>query len=111
MDLKAGSVLYVRIDYKAGEREAAEQDALDSMAYLQSLAQERYLLVGLFGDFENMEACADCEMSDTAGVAMAIFEAKDLEEAKEISNKDPLIQRGFYRCEVQKWNLMITSNG
>ena len=111
MNLKAGSALYVRIDYKVKGKTESEQDIMDSMAYLQSLTQERNFLVGIFGDMEQMQEHAEHEISDTDGIAMALFEAESLEEAKEISNKDPLIERGFYRCQVQKWNIMISSKG
>ena len=50
MDLKEGMALYVRIDDKAGERDETEQDALDSMNYLQQIAKERFLLAGIFGE-------------------------------------------------------------
>ncbi|GLC78337.1 hypothetical protein LBYZC6_04510 [Lacrimispora brassicae] len=69
------------------------------MEYLQSIAQERYFLAGIFGNME---------MKDMNG-AMILFEAKDFEEAQRIANNDPLIERGFYRCEVYQWNLMFLS--
>lgn len=99
MNLKEGSILYVRIDYKTGDKEETQQDALDSMEYLQRIAQERYLLAGIFGnmEMENMDG------------AMILFEAKDFEEAQRIANNDPLIKKGFYRCGVHQWNLMILS--
>ncbi len=43
MTLAEGSVLYVRIDSKAGTMQESEQDAMDSMAYLEKIARERYL--------------------------------------------------------------------
>lgn len=99
MKLTEGSVLYVRIDYKAEKKEATNQDAQDSMDYLQSIAKERYLLAGVFGDLE---------FEDING-AMILFEAKDLEEAQKIAHRDPIIERGFYRCEIYRWNLMLLS--
>ena len=101
MNLKEGSVLYVRIDYKAGEKSETEQDAMDSMNYLQNIAKERYLVAGLFGDME----------TEKIDRAMILFEAKDLEEAKKIANNDPIIERGFYRCQLYKWNVMLLSEG
>ena len=99
MNLKEGSMLYVRIDYKAGEKDETEQDAMDSMDYLQNIAKERYLVAGLFGDME-------IEKIDGA---MILFEAKDLEEAQKIANNDPIIVRGFYKCQLYKWNVMFLS--
>lgn len=99
MKLKEGSVLYVRIDYPIAGKEAAQQDIMDSVAYLQGLAAQRYLLAGVLGDIE----------AHAIEGGMALYEAKDLEEAKKLAQEDPLISRGFYRAEVQKWNLMILS--
>lgn len=99
MKLKEGSILYVRIDYKIGDKDETEQDAQDCMEYLQNIAQERYLIAGLNGNME---------MGIMDG-AMVLFEAKDLEEAQKIAINDPIIQRGFYRCEVHQWNVMLLS--
>lgn len=99
MELKEGSVLYVRIDYKIGDKMETEQDSQDTMEYLQGIAQERYLLAGVFGNMETEEI----------GGAMIIFEAKDLVEAQKICDNDPIIKRGFYRYELKQWNLMILS--
>lgn len=99
MKLKEGSTIYVRIDYKIGDKHETEKDAQDCMDYLQSLAKERYLIAGMLGDMERMQIDG----------AMLLFEAKDLEEAKEIANNDPIIERGFYRCEVYQWNVVLLS--
>lgn len=100
MKLKEGSVLYVRIDYKIGEQVESEQDAMDCMEYLEKIAKERYLVAGVFGDMEKEEMNG----------AMMLFEASSLEEAKEITEKDPIIERGFYRYELYHWNVMLVSN-
>lgn len=97
MNLKQGSILYARIDYTADLSEMTDQDAMDSMAYNSGLAKERYLVAGIFGNMEQGEITG----------AMALFEAKDLEEAKSISDNDPIIKRGFYRYEIHKWNVML----
>ena len=99
MNLKEGSVLYARIDYKIGDRQETERDAMDSMEYLQKIAAERYLAAGVFG---NMEL-------GTMDGAMVLFEAKNLAEAQKIANDDPIIQRGYYRCDVYQWNVMLLS--
>lgn len=101
MSLKEGSVLFARIDYKIGDSQETEQDAIDSMEYLQKIARERYLAAGVFG---NMEL-------GTMDGAMVLFEAKDLEEAQKIANDDPIIQRGYYRCDVYQWSVMLLSKG
>ena len=97
MKLKEGSVLYVRTDYAIEGKEAAYQDITDSVAYLQGLASQRYLLAGVLGDIE----------TQAIDGGLAVYEAKDLEEAKKLAQEDPLISRGFYRAEVRKWNIMI----
>ena len=101
MSLKEGSVLFARIDYKIGDSQETEQDAIDSMEYLQKIARERYLAAGVFGNME---------LGIMDG-AMVLFEAKDLEEAQKIANDDPIIQRGYYRCDVYQWNVMLLSKG
>ncbi len=101
MSLKEGSVLFARIDYKTGDKQETEQDAIDSMEYLQKIARERYLAAGVFG---NMEL-------GTMDGAMVLFEAADLQEAQKIANDDPIIQRGYYRCDVYQWNVMLLSEG
>ncbi|MDH6364149.1 uncharacterized protein YciI [Enterococcus sp. PF1-24] len=100
MKLKEGSTLYIRIDYKIEDKQETEQDGQDCMAYLQSIAKERYLMAGLLGNME----------TEHIDGAMLLFEAKDLAEAQEIANNDPIIQRGFYRCEVKQLNIMLVSD-
>ena len=75
MSLKEGSVLFARIDYKIGDSQETEQDAIDSMEYLQKIARERYLAAGVFG---NMEL-------GTMDGAMVLFEAKAITGATCIS--------------------------
>lgn len=97
MELKEGSVLYARIDYKDGNPIETEQDGMDCMEYYQNLAKDRYIMAGIFGDME---------LGHMDG-AMILFEAKDLAEAKEITENDPIIKRGFYEYKLYKWNLMM----
>lgn len=99
--MKEQSVLYVRTDYKLDERVVTEEEAMASMEYLQQLANERYLLAGVFGNMETEEIDG----------AMILFEAKDLEEAQKISDEDPIIKGGFYRYELKCWNLMVFPAG
>ena len=99
MGLKEGTTLYVRADYKIEGKDETEQEAMECFEYLQNLSKERYLVTGLFGDMEM--GCVDG--------AMVIFEAKDMEEAKRISDADPIISGGFYRYELRQWNVMLTS--
>ena len=99
MKLAEGSMLFARIDYKTGSQQETEQDAMDSMGYLQGVARERYLAAGIFGD----------PATETIDGAMILFEAKDMEEARRIADGDPIIQRGFYQYHLHQWNLMLTT--
>ncbi|GCF95347.1 hypothetical protein NRIC_32380 [Enterococcus florum] len=101
MEWNEKSTLFVRTDYKLDEREVSEEQAMDSMSYLQQIAQERVLLAGVFGNME---------LEEVDG-AMILFEAQDLEEAKRISDEDPIIKGGFYRYELKCWNLMVFPAG
>lgn len=94
MHLKKGSILYVRIDYKVGEKVLTHQDFQDHLSYVKSVAEERYLLGGGF--------------SNTDG-GMILFEAENLNEAQRIAENDPIIERGIYRCEIFVWELEILS--
>ncbi|MGM0213743.1 YciI family protein [Enterococcus sp. AZ109] len=95
--LNEESTLYVRTDYKLDDREVSEEVAMASMAYLQQMAKERYLLAGVFGNLEAEEVDG----------AMLLFAANDLEEAERISDEDPIIKDGYYRYELQRWNLVV----
>ena len=87
-----GEKLFIRIDRKAEETTMTDQDFQDHLAYVEKLARERYLLGGGF--------------SNTDG-GMLLFEAENIDEARKISNSDPIIERGFYKCEVFEWELVV----
>lgn len=92
--MKKGDKLFVRVDYKVEESSSSSKDFNDHIEYLSGVASERYFVGGGF--------------SNTSG-GMIIFEAKDLVEAKEIADKDPLIKRNLYRYELFEWDLVILS--
>lgn len=96
--MKEGSTLFVRIDYNNGAGEVTEQVAIASAEYLKQLSEERYLTAGVFGDMTTEEIDG----------AMVIFEAENLEEAKAISDADPVFQGGLYRYEIKQWHVMVT---
>ncbi len=99
MELKAGHILYVRIDYKIDDQEETAQDGVAAMKYLESISEERYLVAGVFGDMD---------LGEMQG-AMILFEAKNMEDAKALCDNDPLMKKGLYRYELYKWNMMIAS--
>ena len=94
MRMKKGSKLYVRIDYRVGQKDFTNQDFQDHLAYVENVARERYVIGGGF--------------SNTDG-GMIVFEAKDFEEAQTIAQNDPLMERGFYRYELFAWDLVVLS--
>lgn len=92
--MKKGDKLFVRIDYKNSELETTPKDFQDHVEYLKGVAAERYFVGGGF--------------ANTKG-GVIIFKAKDLEEAKMIAQKDPIIERGLYRIVLYEWDLLILS--
>lgn len=94
MNIKKGSTLYVRMDYKIGGKDLSNQDFQDHLSYVKSVARERYLLGGGF--------------SNTDG-GMIVFEAENFDEALKIATNDPIIERGIYRCEISVWELEVLS--
>lgn len=93
--MKKGDKLFVRVDYKNNVLETTEKDFQDNVKYLNGIATERYFVGGGFAN---------------ASGGMIIFKAKDLQDAKMIAEKDPIIQRGLYRVEVYEWDLLILSD-
>jgi uncharacterized protein YciI len=94
-NMKKGDKLFVRIDYKNNELESTTKDFQDHVEYLNSIAAKRYFVGGGFANAKG---------------GMIIFEAKDLEEAKMIAQKDPIIERGLYKVELYEWDLLILSD-
>lgn len=83
------------MDYKNPDRESTPKDFEDHAQYLKIIADERYFVGGGF--------------NNTVG-GMIIFEAANIDEAKEIAERDPLIKRNFYRYELYEWDLLILSD-
>jgi YCII-related domain. len=93
MKAKRGSRLFVRVDLRSGSDKMTEQDFNDHLAYVESVAAQRYLLGGHFTNKDG---------------GMLLFEAKTRKEAEEIAHNDPLIQKGFYSCNLYAWKLVVT---
>lgn len=92
--MKKGDKLFVRFDYKAGEKEVGKKDFNDHIKYLSLVASERYFVGGGFSDIPG---------------GMIMFKAKDISEAREVANKDPLVQRNFYKYKLYEWDIAIVS--
>jgi len=94
MNMKKGSKLYVRIDYRVGEKDFTNKDYQDHLAYVENVARERYFIGGGF--------------SNTDG-GMILLKAENYEEAQKIAQNDPIIVRGLYRYELFEWDLVVLS--
>ena len=92
--LKKGSTLYVRVDHKAEEKNIAPHDFEDHLTYVRNVAEERYFIGGGFSNIDG---------------GMCLFEAKNLEEAQNIAQNDPIIKKGLYRYEIFEWKLAVLS--
>ncbi len=92
--MKKGDKLYVRIDYRVGEKNYTDQDYQDHLAYVENIARERYFVGGGF--------------SNTDG-GMLLLEAENIEEAQKIVQNDPIVKRGYYRYELFEWDLVVLS--
>jgi uncharacterized protein YciI len=92
--MKKGDKLYVRIDYRVGDKSLSDQDFRDHLAYVDNVARERFFIGGGF--------------TNTDG-GMILFEAEDYEEARKIAQNDPLMERGLYRYELFAWDLVVLS--
>lgn len=93
--MKKGDKLFVRIDHRIEENEVRPTDFDDHIKYLKGVSSERYFIGGGF--------------ANKVG-GMIIFEAKDLEEAKEVADNDPLIKRNLYTYDLFEWELAILSD-
>ena len=94
MDFKNGHKLYVRVDSKIGEKDLTDQDYQDHLACVENIARERYLLGGGFSNVDG---------------GMLLFEAENLEDAQRIASGDPIMSKGYYKCDVFEWILKILS--
>lgn len=93
--MKKGDILFVRIDHRIEGNEFGPTDFDDHIKYLKRVASERYFVGGGF--------------SNTVG-GMIVFKAKNLAEAKEVAENDPLIKRNLYTYELFEWDLVILSD-
>lgn len=92
--MKKGDKLFVRIDHRIDGNEFGPTDFDDHVKYLKGVASERYFAGGGF--------------ANKVG-GMITYKAKDLDEAKEVADNDPLIKRNLYTYELFEWDLVIVS--
>ena len=94
MHMKKGCKLYVRMDYKVGEKDMPRQDFEDHLTYVKNVAKERYFIGGGFSNADG---------------GMILFEAENFEDAQTMAQSDPIMERGLYRYELFVWNLVVLS--
>lgn len=86
--------LFVRLDHKVQDTHVSQEDYDAHIEYLSILSNSHYLKGGGF--------------PNEAG-GMIIFDSKDLEEARSISDHDPIIKKGYFRYELKEWQIMLDS--
>lgn len=94
MRMKKGDKLFARVDYKVEGKAMTDQDITDHLAYVESVAKERYFVGGGFSNIDG---------------GLCLFEADNLDAARIITQNDPLIKRGIYKFELFEWDLMVLS--
>ena len=92
--MKINNVYFVRTDYKIEGKKVTSDDFNDHIKYLKKVAEQTEFYGGGF--------------KNSAG-GMIIFAAKDIKEAKEIAEGDPLIKRGLYNYELVEWEIVLKS--
>lgn len=85
--MRKGDKLFARIDYKVEGTKTGPEDFDNHIKYLTRVANERYFVGGGFSNISG---------------GMIIYEAKDLLEAKEVADKDPLILKNY--IDMSCWN-------
>ncbi|MCM1991500.1 YciI family protein [Oceanirhabdus seepicola] len=93
--MKVGDNLFIRIDYPIKGASTTSKDYEDHMEFMKNLMRERKVIGGGFKD-------------ENGG--MIIFECENLNEAKKIASRDPLILRNLYSCTVHEWEVLINNN-
>lgn len=93
--MKVGDKLFIRIDYPIKGTSTSSKDYEDHMDFMRHLMRERKVIGGGF-------------KNENGG--MIIFECKNLDEAKKIVSRDPLIHRNLYSCTVHEWEILINTD-
>jgi len=94
MNIKKGSKLFVRIDYKIEDKGMTREDFSNHLSYVKNVAQERYFIGGGFSNIDG---------------GMCLFAANNFEEAQQIVKNDPIIEKGIYRYELFEWDVAVLS--
>lgn len=86
--------LFVRRDSKVDGPKMSELDFQEHIDYLTGISEERFFMGGGYREHPG---------------GMIIFEAKDLDEAARLSDKDPIIKKNYYTYELLEWDIAIKS--
>lgn len=92
--MKKGDILYVRTEQAVEGVQLSKEDFMEHIQYLEEVAKERYLVAG---GFKN------------SSTGMIIFSAKNIEEAKKISDADPFVKRKLFTCDIKEWEVALLS--
>lgn len=94
--MKAGMTLYIRNDRRISDDKIEAHVFEDHLKYLFELSKTRTVVGGGY-------------VNEPGG--MVLFEASDLNEAHEITKKDPIIHTGYFDYDLKEWELVIVSRG
>ncbi|MBI9015327.1 MAG: hypothetical protein JEZ08_24045 [Clostridiales bacterium] len=94
--MKPGMTLYIRNDRRISNDEIEAHVFDDHLKYLFELSKTRTVVGGGY-------------VNEPGG--MVVFEASDLNEAREITKKDPIIHAGYFDYDLKEWELVIVSKG
>jgi len=90
--MKETKKLFVRIDEKNENIKMNDSDFTSHIRYLNEIAETRFFIGG---GFEKQEG------------GMIIFEANNVNEAKSICDRDPIIFKGIYKYSLLQWKTKI----
>lgn len=90
--MKKGEVYYIRTDIKVEGKKVERSDYEAHLVYLEGVAIERYFKGG---GFKNKDG------------GMIIFKANSMEEARQVCDGDPLIEKNLYTYGLFEWEIVI----
>lgn len=92
--MKKDEKYFVRVDKQVVGTKCSNEVFTEHINYLEKISQSRSFYGGGFANYPG---------------GMIIFNATNLEEAKEIADNDPIISNGVYTYDIYEWDLIIAS--
>ena len=92
--MEVGEKYFVRIDHRIPENEFRKRDYDEHIEYLKRVSNEREFIGGGFNNVLG---------------GMIIFSAKDMKEARNVADKDPIIKKKLYKYELYEWDIVLAS--